>query len=185
MMRATPILTLMAMLATGPLLAQDAQQFEPLDIIEGPGDAPEDLIFDEDAPFDEYGNPIIEGEEGFDPDAPMRLGEGETVTTVQEGPEVTEGTGAVLRGLDKLAGTPIDLTLAKGETGALGWLQVTLAECRYPTDNPMGDGFAHLVIRENNEETPIFDGWMVASSPALSALDHSRFDVWVIRCTTE
>lgn len=160
-----------------PAAAQDNQQFEPLDVIEG--DAPEDQVFDEDAPFDEYGNPITEGE------TPLRQGEGETVTTVQEGPEVTAGTGAILRGLDKLAGTPIDMRLAGGETGTLGWLQVTLAECRYPPDNPMGDAFAHLVIRENTDEAPIFDGWMVASSPALSALDHSRFDVWVIRCTTE
>lgn len=168
-----------ALCLTAPAFAQQTQ-FEPLDIIEGPIDTPEDQVYIEDAPFDEYGNPII-----TDPNAPLVEGEGEIVTTVQEGPEVAAGTGAALRGLDKLAGVPIDITLTAGETGALGWLQVTLAECRYPTDNPQGDAFAHLVIRDGNDEVPLFDGWMVASSPALSALDHSRFDVWVIRCTTE
>jgi hypothetical protein len=29
---------------------------------------------------------------------------------------------------------------------------------------------------------PVFSGWMVASSPALSALDHPRYDVWVLNC---
>lgn len=99
--------------------------------------------------------------------------------------EVSLGTGALLRGLDKVSGESIDLPLAVGETIALGWLQITLGECRYPSGNPAGDGFAWLVIRERDEEVPVFEGWMVASSPALSALDHSRFDVWIIRCTTE
>jgi len=29
-----------------------------------------------------------------------------------------------------------------------------------------------------------FSGWMFAESPALSALDHPRYDLWVISCTT-
>jgi hypothetical protein len=109
---------------------------------------------------------------------------GEDVTTVTED-EVTQGTGAVLKGLDKLAGTVQDLTLTKGQTVNLGWLQITLAECRYPIDNPAGDAFAWLVIRDKPGKAPIFQGWMVASSPALNALDNSRYDVWVSHCTTE
>lgn len=99
--------------------------------------------------------------------------------------EVSEGSGAILRGLDKVSGIPVDLPLAVGDTVALGWLQITLGDCRYPVDNQAGDAFAWLVIRERNAEVPIFEGWMIASSPALNALDHPRFDVWVIRCTTE
>jgi hypothetical protein len=99
--------------------------------------------------------------------------------------EASIGTGATLRGLDKHAGTAVDLPLRAGETVALGWLQITLAECRYPTANPSGDAFAYLVIREEAGEAAIFEGWMVASSPALNALDHGRYDVWVLNCTTE
>ncbi len=99
--------------------------------------------------------------------------------------EVARGSGALLRGLDKVSGSPTDLPLAVGETVALGRLQITLGECRYPVDNAAGDAFAWLVIREGREEVPVFEGWMIASSPALNALDHPRYDVWVIRCTTE
>lgn len=99
--------------------------------------------------------------------------------------EVSIGSGAMLRGLDKVSGEAVDLPVRKGETIALGWLQITLGECRYPVGNPSGDAFAWLVVRDRNEEVPVFEGWMVASSPALSALDHSRFDVWVTRCTTD
>jgi len=33
-------------------------------------------------------------------------------------------------------------------------------------------------------DKPVFKGWMIASSPALNALDHPRYDVWVLRCIT-
>ncbi|HGG04873.1 MAG TPA: DUF2155 domain-containing protein [Aliiroseovarius sp.] len=106
-------------------------------------------------------------------------------TQAQAADPVSTGTGAMLRGLDKVTGKPTDLPLKSGETIAYGWLQVTLGECRYPSGNPSGDAYAWIVVRERNNEVPIFEGWMIASSPALDALDHSRFDVWVIRCTTE
>ncbi|MCB1338827.1 MAG: DUF2155 domain-containing protein [Maritimibacter sp.] len=107
---------------------------------------------------------------------------GEDVTTVEED-LVTSGTGARLRGLDKLAGTVEELTLGIGETAGLGWLQITLGDCRYPVDNPSGDAYAWLVIREEAGAAPVFEGWMIASSPGLNALDHARFDVWVLGCT--
>ena len=41
-----------------------------------------------------------------------------------------------------------------------------------------------ISISDAGVSTPVFAGWMVASSPALSALDHARYDVWVLRCVT-
>ena len=77
-----------------------------------------------------------------------------------------------------------DLDLRVGETAPVGRLEVTLGECRYPEDNLAGEGYAWLVIRDPSREATVFEGWMVASSPALNALDHPRYDVWVIRCTS-
>lgn len=96
----------------------------------------------------------------------------------------TTGLGAVLRGLDKVNGHSVDVELPNGGMGAVFGLQVQLAECRYPADNPTGDAFAFLTIREQNNPAIQFEGWMIASSPALNALDHSRYDVWVLRCIT-
>lgn len=98
---------------------------------------------------------------------------------------VAPGTGAMLRGLDKINAVTEDLELATGETGQVGALSVTLRDCRYPQNNPAGDAFAFLTIRDTRAEAdaaPIFDGWMIASSPALNALDHFRYDIWVLRC---
>lgn len=92
------------------------------------------------------------------------------------------GTGAWLRTLDKTSGEVIDVEMASGQTMAYGPLQVTLEECRYPATNPSGDAFALLRIVEARAVEELFAGWMIASSPALNALEHRRYDVWVLRC---
>lgn len=98
--------------------------------------------------------------------------------------EVGEANAGVLRVLDKVTGAVTDLTLAAGETGALGHLTVTLNECRYPTANPSGDAFAKVTVIYRDLTTPVFSGWMIASAPALNAMDHPRYDVWALRCIT-
>jgi len=59
-----------------------------------------------------------------------------------------------------------------------------MADCRYPAGNPSGNAYAALEVSEAGKAGTLFSGWMIASAPALSALEHSRYDVWVIRCTT-
>lgn len=102
----------------------------------------------------------------------------------QEPAETTAAPGGQLRWLDKVSGETADLDLTVGETQKKGRLTVRLDDCRYPTENPAGDSFAHLTISDELASAPVFEGWMIASSPALSALDHSRYDVWLLRCTT-
>ncbi|UWQ19500.1 DUF2155 domain-containing protein [Jannaschia sp. M317] len=94
------------------------------------------------------------------------------------------GLGAVLRTLDKSSGEVIDVEMAAGQTMAYGPLQVTLHECRYPSNNPAGDAFGLLQVVDARQVQELFAGWMVASSPALNALEHRRYDVWVLRCLT-
>jgi len=96
----------------------------------------------------------------------------------------TTANGAVLRGLDKINGETVDLEMSVGQVAEFGRLQITLLECRYPEGNPAGDAFAALDVREKSQEGPVFSGWMIASAPALNAMDHARYDVWVMRCTT-
>lgn len=92
------------------------------------------------------------------------------------------GNSAVLRGLDKVNGHNMDVEIPVGGTAEVFGLIVTLTECRYPVANPTGDAFAYLTVRDPLNGEVFFEGWMIASSPALSALDHSRYDVWVMRC---
>ena len=97
--------------------------------------------------------------------------------------ETNRATGAVLRALDKLSGDVVDITMKAGTLAQFGRLEIVLTECRFPKGNPSGDAFAGLQIRDTGRGTVIFAGWMVASSPGLSPMEHPRYDVWVMRCT--
>ena len=89
---------------------------------------------------------------------------------------------ALLRGLDRINGTAQDILITVGETVTYERLEVTLLSCRYPQGDINSDAFAQLIIKDIREDAPRFIGWMFASSPAISALDHPRYDVWVLSC---
>lgn len=87
-----------------------------------------------------------------------------------------------LRGLDTLNGSTRDINLSVGETVRFGHLEITAETCRVPRETPNADAYAFLKIRDIRDPSPRFSGWMFASSPALSSLDHPRYDVWVVSC---
>lgn len=93
--------------------------------------------------------------------------------------------GGVVRWLDKLSGETGDIELLRGQSAQNGRLTIQLDECRYPAEDSPTEAFAHLTILDKLMDTPAFSGWMIASSPALSAMDHSRYDVWILRCLTD
>ena len=97
----------------------------------------------------------------------------------------TSAPGAVVRWLDRVAGTSGDLDLTRGQAGQVGRLTIQLDECRYPAEGVATDAYAHLTVTDALMAEPAFSGWMLSSAPALSAMDHSRYDVWVLRCLTE
>ena len=97
--------------------------------------------------------------------------------------EVSTGTGAVIRVLDRVSGQVAEIDLPNNTKTGYQRIEIALGECRFPTDDPASDAFAYLTVTNVGEGDVAFAGWMIASSPALSALDHPRYDVWVIRCT--
>lgn len=98
--------------------------------------------------------------------------------------DVASAGAGELRVLDKITGIVTDLTLTKGETAKVGHLSVTLDDCRYPIDNPSGNAFGALAVYYQNSPEPVFRGWMIAQAPAINAMEHPRYDVWVLRCIT-
>ncbi|MFQ6549802.1 DUF2155 domain-containing protein [Aestuariibius sp. 2305UL40-4] len=96
--------------------------------------------------------------------------------------ETSQAPGGVVRVLDKVSGELTDLEIFSGEAQAAGRIQVTLQECRYPAENPSGDAYAFLTISVRGATKAAYQGWMIASAPALNPLDHPRYDVWVLRC---
>lgn len=110
-----------------------------------------------------------------------RAGTDKNVTTKVRA-EVTPAEAAILRGLDKLSGESEDIEMTRLVPLEFGRLEIIMHDCRYPRNNPNGDAYVQLTIVDNGLDQTVFQGWMVASSPALSALDHPRYDVWAVRC---
>ena len=97
-----------------------------------------------------------------------------------------DAPGAVLRQLDKLTGRIETFELAVGEEVTVERLRIALGKCRVPEDGSTGNNIAFLQVQDmkNPDDAVVFSGWMFADSPALSAMDHPRFDLWLIQCKT-
>lgn len=92
---------------------------------------------------------------------------------------------AILRWLDKVTGRVNTLEASVGYRVTIGTLSIDVQTCmtRPPEETPENSAF--LKIWENRPEedtTEVFSGWMFSSSPALSAMDHPVYDVWVLDC---
>lgn len=92
---------------------------------------------------------------------------------------------AVLQTLDKVTGrvrtveTPVDYSLR------LGTLDILVRSCRKrpPEETPESAAFVEIrEVKPGEEPRNLFTGWMFASSPAVAALEHPVYDVWVIDC---
>lgn len=94
---------------------------------------------------------------------------------------------AVLQGLDKITARISTIKVAVGETVSFGSLQITLSACdkRPPEETPESAAFLQVVEQKPGEQ-PVtrFSGWMFASSPALSAMEHPVYDLWVLDCSS-
>ncbi len=92
---------------------------------------------------------------------------------------------AVLQGLDKITARISTIEVAVGETVSFGSLQITVQACdkRPPEETPESAAFLQVVEQKPGEQ-PVtrFSGWMFASSPALSAMEHPVYDLWVLDC---
>src|SRR5690606_39209743 len=64
-------------------------------------------------------------------------------------------------------------------------LFIKIRACRKadPIEAPESAGFLQIwEVGPDEKAKWVFSGWMFASSPALSAMDHPVYDVWVIDC---
>lgn len=96
-------------------------------------------------------------------------------------------TIAVLQGLDKVTARISTIDAPLDQVSHFGTLEIIPHACfKTPPEEPP-ESAAFLEIWEAKPGEPkrkLFTGWMFASSPALSALEHPVYDVWVLDCKT-
>jgi len=92
---------------------------------------------------------------------------------------------AAFTGLDKITGRITNFDVYIDETVQFGALQLTPRACytRPPSQKQRTSVFLEVdQVNLKGGVTRIFSGWMFADSPALSAIDHAVYDVWLIDC---
>ncbi len=98
-------------------------------------------------------------------------------------------TIAKMQSIDKVTARTLTFEVNVGSTVKFGSLYIKLQACRKAPDIEEPESAAFMQIWEvSNEDTEqekanwVFSGWMFASSPGLSAMDHPIYDVWVLEC---
>jgi hypothetical protein len=95
-----------------------------------------------------------------------------------------------LQGLEKVTARISSFSAEVGQTVSFGSLRITVRACYKapPVEPPESVAFLEIVEPPPGAPNPNasgklwFSGWMFASSPALSALEHPVYDIWVLRC---
>ncbi len=94
---------------------------------------------------------------------------------------------ATFAGLDKITGRITRFDVYIDETVLFGALEITPRACysRPPTETQRVSAFLEVNQRSlTGAARRIFSGWMFADSPALNAVDHAIYDVWLVECKT-
>jgi hypothetical protein len=93
--------------------------------------------------------------------------------------------GAVLQGLDKVTARILTLEAPIDKSIVFGSLRVRVRTCvkRPPEEPPESAAFIEITDERPGESVKrVYSGWMFASSPGLSAMEHPVYDVWVVDC---
>ena len=95
------------------------------------------------------------------------------------------GDLVIMQGLDKVTARVSTFEAPLGSTVRFGTLAITVRQCdRTPPEEPPESSVLLDIVENRPDEQPVhlFHGWMFSSSPALSALEHPVYDVWVLEC---
>jgi hypothetical protein len=92
---------------------------------------------------------------------------------------------AVLQGLDKVTARVSTFNAPIDAPVKFGTLEIIVRKCdkRPPEETPESAAFIDVwEVRPGELTMSVYRGWMFASSPALAAMEHPVYDVWVLDC---
>ena len=92
---------------------------------------------------------------------------------------------AVLQALDKVTARVSTFDAPVNATIRFGTLEIIARTCdkRPPEETPESTAFLDIWdARPGEPVVSVYRGWMFASSPALAAMEHPVYDVWVLDC---
>ena len=94
------------------------------------------------------------------------------------------GSAATLQAMDKVTARISKIEAPVDQAVRYGDLEIQVRACRKrpPEEPPESAAFLEIFEIKKDVRRKVFSGWMFASSPALSAMEHPVYDVWVVDC---
>ena len=108
---------------------------------------------------------------------------GLTVSTAL-GADIAANT-ARMQAMDKITGRVSEIDVPVGGITNFGTFSILVRKCvtKSPEETPENTAFVDIVDNyRTSEPVNIFKGWMFSSSPALNAVEHPIYDVWLLKC---
>ena len=92
---------------------------------------------------------------------------------------------AQMQAMDKITGRVSVINVPVNAEVKFGSFSVLVRDCRTRSPEETPENFAFVDVADTvngNEQVNIFKGWMLSSSPALNAIEHPVYDVWLLKC---
>ncbi len=102
--------------------------------------------------------------------------------------DLTEYPKVKLQTLDKITAHTSNFEAKIGDTIKFGSIYMKVQSCQKssPMDDPESAAFIQVWEFDTGDKAEwIFSGWMFASSPGLSSMNHPIYDVWIIDCVND
>ena len=95
-----------------------------------------------------------------------------------------EGNRLVIQGLDKITARIETFEVDVSQTYKFGVLDIFVERCIFSKPIFKPESLAYIKIKDNSDRLSEveFKGWMFDSSPALSALENSVYDISILAC---
>ena len=92
---------------------------------------------------------------------------------------------ARIQAMDKITGRVSELDVPVNGLSNFGTFSILVRRCvsKYPEETPENTAFVDVVDNyKTSNPVNVFKGWMFSSTPALNAVEHPIYDIWLLNC---
>ena len=95
---------------------------------------------------------------------------------------------AQLQAMDKITGRVSEIEVPVNGEVKFGSFSIVVRACKATPPEETPENYAFVDVADTTKDGKlynIFKGWMMSSSPALNAVEHPIYDVWLLKCVNK
>ena len=92
---------------------------------------------------------------------------------------------ALLQAMDKITGRVSEIEVPVNGEVKFGSFSIVVRACKATPPEETPENYAFVDVADTTKDGKLFNifkGWMMSSSPALNAVEHPIYDVWLLKC---